>query len=606
MPTDVYLNNILQSLPSKPGIYQFFDNVSKVIYIGKAKNLKNRVSSYFTNKHDSAKTRILVRNIRDIQYIVVKTEADALLLENSLIKKYRPKYNIQLKDDKTYPWICIKKEPFSRVFSTRRVISDGSKYYGPYPSVKVVNTLLELFNELFPIRTCNLDLVDDKINSKKFKICLEYHIGNCKGPCEGFESKEDYQSYLNQIDHILRGNLGLVKKELTNRMNVAAINFQYEEAQNWKSKIQILGKYQSKSEVVSSRIKQVDVITCLKVNSKKSFVNYLMICNGAIVHGQTIELETLLDETKEQIIEFALNQMRSRFGSQSKEVIVEEHMQGLESSGLKLIVPKKGDKLSLLDLSKRNLTFFSLDRQKRIELKAEQKRPTRILEQLQLDFKLKDIPVYMECFDNSNIQGTNPVSACVVFKNGKPSKKDYRHYNIKTVIGPDDFASMREVVYRRYKRLLDEMSDLPQLVVIDGGKGQLSAAVEVLQKLGLYGQIAIIGIAKKLEEIYFPNDSIPLYLDKKSESLKLIQFMRNEAHRFGIEHHRTKRSKNAFDSDLENISGIGTKSIEKLMRHFKTINGIRIAKLNELEKVVGKVKAVEISNYFQKEKLLDN
>ena len=586
----------LRTLPEKPGIYQYFNDKGKIIYVGKAKNLKKRVSSYFTKKHDIAKTRILVRNIRDIKYIVVDTELDALLLENNLIKKYQPKYNIQLKDDKTYPWICIKNEPFPRVFSTRRIVKDGSQYFGPYPSVKVMNTLLELIRELYPIRTCNLDLHQNKIEEKKYKVCLEYHIGNCLGPCVGKDSHKNYAEYIKQIKHIVKGNIYSLIKDLKDKMAAAAEEYNFEEAQEFKNKIESLEKYKAKSTVVSPVIDKVDVITMVE-DEKSAFVNYLMIANGAIINGYTVEVKKNLAETKEEILAYVLIEMRERFKSISKEVLVEEDLD-IEFDEFKFFTPQRGDKKYLIDLSLKNARFFKMDKYKQEKIKSPEKHTNRILETIQKDFRLQELPVHMECFDNSNIQGTNPVSACVVFKNGKPSKKDYRHFNIKTVVGPDDYASMTEAVYRRYKRLLDENEPLPQLIVIDGGKGQLGASLEALEKLDLRGKIAIVGIAKRLEEIFFPGDSLPLYLDKKSESLKVIQHMRNEAHRFGITHHRNRRSKAALVSEITQINGIGPKTQEDLMRAFKTISNIKKAKKEEIESIVGFSKAKLIWEYF--------
>lgn len=594
------LKDKIKTLPEKPGIYQYFDAKGTIIYVGKAKNLKKRVSSYFTKKHDTAKTRILVRNIVDIHYIIVDTETDALLLENSLIKKYRPRYNIQLKDDKTYPWICIKKEPFPRVFSTRRVIKDGSKYFGPYPSVKIINTLLELINDLFPLRTCSYDLQQEKINAGKFKECLEYHLGNCKAPCIGKESAGTYQEYISQIEHIVKGNIGSVIKVLKERMQDAASSYAFEDAAMYKNKISLLEKYKAKSTVVSPTIHEVDVMTLVR-DEKRAFVNYLVINNGAIIHGHTVEVKTKLDESDAEIMAFVLLEMRERFQTNAKEVLVEEDMaEQLEIEGIDFFTPQRGDKKHLLDLSKRNAKFYRLEKLKQEKLKNPEVHTERILKRIQTDFRLTELPVHMECFDNSNFQGTNAVSACVVFKNGRPSKKDYRHYNIKTVEGPDDFASMTEALYRRYKRLLEEHQPLPQLVIVDGGKGQLSAGLEALERLNLRGKLPIVGIAKRLEEIFFPGDSLPLYIDKKSESLKVIQYMRNEAHRFGIEHHRNKRSKAALVSELSQIKGIGPKTEQQLMHHFKSMSGIKSATKTELEAVIGSAKAQLLLNYFER------
>ncbi|MBW7867647.1 MAG: excinuclease ABC subunit C [Brumimicrobium sp.] len=594
-----HLQQIIKSLPESPGIYQYFNTEGVIIYIGKAKNLRKRVSSYFTKTHDNAKTRILVRNIYNIRFIVVETETDALLLENNLIKEHQPKYNIQLKDDKTYPWICIKNERFPRVFSTRNIIKDGSKYYGPYPSVFVVNTLLDLFKEIFPLRTCNYDLSKKNIDLGKYKACLEYQIGNCKAPCIGLEGEDTYNEYIEQIEQILNGNIPFVIRILKEKMQESADNLAFEEAEEYKTKINALEKYRKKSTVVASTINKVDVIT-LEKNDKSAYVNYLVISHGTIIHGFTVEVKNKLDETDEEILAFTLINMRDKFNSQSKEILVEDSTKMEEIEGLSFFTPQRGDKKHLLDLSKRNAKYFMLQRQKQEVLKNPEVKVERILKKIQEDFRLKELPVYMECFDNSNIMGTNPVSACVVFRNARPSKKDYRHFIPKTVQGPDDFETMREVVYRRYRRLLDEEKELPQLVVIDGGKGQLSAALEALEKLNLRGKLPIVGIAERLEEIFFPGDSIPLYLDKKSESLKVIQNMRNEAHRFGIEHHRNRRSKASLTSELIGIEGIGEKTQEILMHQFKTLSKIKAASFNELADVVGQAKAKILIEFFKK------
>ncbi len=586
----------LQTLPEKPGVYQYFDVNDSIIYVGKAKNIKKRVSSYFNKNQENGKTRVLVKQIVDIKYIVVDTELDALLLENSLIKKYQPKYNIQLKDDKTYPWICIKNEPFPRVFTTRRMIKDGSKYYGPYPSVKVVNTLLSFIKEVYPLRSCALDLSAKKIAEKRHKVCLEYHLGNCKGGCVGFEKEAQYDMYIKDIEHILKGNISQVINSLKAIMSDHAANLRFEEAQEVKSKIETIQRYKAKSTIVSPTIEKVDVITILQ-DVKTAYVNYLVINDGAIIHGYTFEVNKKLEETDEDIIGYVLPEMRERFDSLSKEVLISADIE-LKIDGVQFFVPQRGDKKSLIELSERNTKFYRLEKMKQEKIKDPERHTERILEQIRVDFRLQDKPVHIECFDNSNIQGTNAVSACVVFRNGKPSKKDYRHFNIKTVEGPDDFASMEEAVYRRYKRLLDEKESLPQLIVIDGGKGQLSASLKALEDLNLRGKIAIVGIAKRLEEIFFPGDSFPIYLDKRSESLRVIQFMRNEAHRFGITHHRNKRSKAALTSELTQIKGIGSKTHEDLMLAFKTVSRIQSAKMEELTSVIGKAKAKIVFDYF--------
>jgi excinuclease ABC subunit C len=587
----------LKTLPEKPGIYQYFDAAGTIIYVGKAKNLKKRVASYFNKTQDNGKTILLVKRIVDIQYMVVDTELDALLLENNLIKKYQPKYNIQLKDDKTYPWICIKNEPFPRVFSTRNVIQDGSKYFGPYPSGKVMHTLLSLIKELYPLRNCSYDLADKKIKEKRYKVCLEYHLGNCLAPCVSYESKTHYDEKISQIENLVKGNITSVIQFLKDKMLYHAQNHEFEQAQEMKVKLETLENYKAKSTIVSPTIHQVDVCTLID-EPDAAFVNYLCIHNGAIIHAYTAEVKKKLNETREEVLSFVLPELRSRFSSVSKEVLLDAKLD-LKLEGINFFVPQKGDKKHLVDLSLRNAKFYRLEKQKQEKIIDPERHSNRIMEQIKTDFRLVDLPVHMECFDNSNIQGTNPVSACVVFKNARPSKKDYRHFNVKTVVGPDDFASMEEAVYRRYKRMLEENQSLPQLIIIDGGKGQLSAALKALEQLDLRGKMAIVGIAKRLEEIYFPGDSLPIYLDKRSESLKVIQFMRNEAHRFGITHHRNKRSKAAITSELVSITGIGSKTQELLMKTFKTVSAIKVAEIEDLAKVVGNAKAKVIRDYFE-------
>jgi len=582
----------LKTMPTSPGVYQYFDINEKIIYIGKAKNLKKRVSSYFNRTLDSGKTKILVKQIADIKYIVVNTEVDALLLENNLIKKYKPKYNILLKDDKTYPWICIKKEAFPRVFSTRRIIKDGSEYYGPYASVRMMRTLLDLIKDLYPLRTCNYNLSKSVLDKRKYKVCLEYHIGNCNAPCIKNQTEEEYNIYIDEIRSIIKGNIKTVIKQLKIKMSQLAEELKFEKAHDIKQKVEILSNFYSKSAVVSPTIHNVDVITMVEddKDSKLVYVNYFKVSNGAIIQGHTVEVKRKLDESPQDILCFVLLDMRERFGTESKEILSDIQL-NLPMSDLKFFIPQRGDKKTLIELSKRNAKFFMLEKHKQQVLKNPEVKTQRILETIKNDLRLKDFPVHIECFDNSNFQGTNAVAACVVFKNARPSTKDYRHFNIKTVEGPDDFASMEEVVYRRYKRLIDEKQTLPQLIVIDGGKGQLSSAVTALNKLNVLNQIAVIGIAKRLEEIFFPGDSIPIYLDKRSESLRVIQQLRNEAHRFGITHHRNKRSKNAFGTELTNIKGIGEESAKILLNDFKSVKRIKQAKLKELENSVGKAKA---------------
>ena len=585
----------VQTLPTLPGVYQYFDVNETIIYIGKAKNLKKRVSSYFTKTHDSGKTKVLVKKIAQIKHIVVQTETDALLLENNLIKKYRPRYNVLLKDDKSYPWICIKNERFPRVFQTRRLLKDGSEYFGPYTSVKTVYTLLDLVRGLYQLRTCKFDLSQEKIESGKYKVCLEYHLGNCQGPCEGHESVLEYEEHIKAVRDILKGNFKTSLQRFKNQMNDFSQKMLFEEAHKIKGKIEILENYQSKSTVVSSKINNVDVFTIVSDESY-AYVNFLQISLGSIVRSHTLELKKKLNETDKELLELAIIEIRQRFNSLSKEIYVPFSVNLGDT--LKVIEPKLGDKKHVLDLSLRNAKYYRLEQLKQVKIVDPDRHVNRVMAQMKVDLRLKKEPRHIECFDNSNIQGTHPVAACVVFKNGKPSKKDYRHFNIKTVTGPDDFASMEEVVYRRYKRLIEEQQALPQLIIIDGGKGQLSSALKSLDRLKLRGVIAIIGIAKRLEELYYPNDSIPLYLDKKSETLKIVQQLRNEAHRFGIEHHRNKRSKTALNTELETIPGIGEKTIIELLKQLKSVQRISYATLDELEAVVGVSRAEKIYNYY--------
>ncbi|MBR9756944.1 MAG: excinuclease ABC subunit UvrC [Algicola sp.] len=591
------LNVQLKTLPNLPGVYQFFDADDKILYVGKAKNLKKRVSSYFNKQHDYGKTKVLVKKIASIKHIVVNTETDALLLENNLIKKYQPRYNVMLKDDKSYPWICIKKERFPRVFSTRRVIKDGSEYFGPYTSMKTVSTLLGLIKGVFQLRTCNYDLAQEKIDAGKYKVCLEYHLGNCKGACEGLETETAYHNNIAAIREILKGNFKESLHQFKQQMQQYAQDMLFEEAQKIKEKIEILENYQAKSTVVNPKISNVDVFTIVSDESY-GYVNFLQLSYGAIIRSHTLEIKKKLQETDEVLLELAITELRQRFNSTSREIFVPFKIN--VGHDIKVTVPKLGDKKHLLDLSLRNAKYHRMERFKQVKMTDPDKHANRIMAQMKADLRLSEAPRHIECFDNSNIQGTNPVAACVVFKNGKPSKKDYRHFNIKTVVGPDDFASMEEVVYRRYKRLLEEEKPLPQLIVIDGGKGQLSSALKSLDALGLRGKIAIIGIAKRLEELFYPDDPIPLYLDKKSETLKIIQQLRNEAHRFGITHHRDKRSKSALNTELETIPGIGEKTIVQLLKTFKSVKRITNAKLDELEDVVGSHKANKIYNYYHK------
>jgi excinuclease ABC subunit C len=586
----------LQTLPDSPGVYQYYDKEGKILYVGKAKNLKKRVSSYFSKSHDNYKTAVLVKKIVEIKHIVVTSEQDALLLENNLIKKLQPRYNISLKDDKTYPWICIKKEPFSRIFPTRKMIKDGSEYYGPYTNFKTVNTLLDLIKELYPLRTCNYDLSEANIKSGKYKVCLEYHIGNCKGPCEGYELLENYQNQVEAIRQILKGNFKDSLKNFKLKMNELATSMHFEEAQKIKEKIEVLENYQAKSTILNPKISNVDVFSIVS-DETMAYVNFLQISHGAIIRSYTLELKKKLEETDEELLELAVVELRERFHLTSKELILPFELDFGDNS--KVTVPQLGDKKQILELSQRNAKYHRLEQLKQIQIVDPERHTNRIMAQMQKDLRLSVEPRHIECFDNSNIQGTNPVAACVVFKDGKPSKKDYRHFNIKTVVGPDDFASMEEVVYRRYKRLLDENQPLPQLIIIDGGKGQLSSALKSLEVLNLRGKIAIIGIAKRLEELFYPGDSVPLYLDKKSETLKIIQQLRNEAHRFGITHHRDKRSKSALQTSLETIPGIGEKTMITLLKHFKSVKRLSQATEKELSDVVGNSKAKKIYEFYQ-------
>lgn len=586
----------IQTLPDSPGVYQYYDKEGKILYVGKAKNLRKRVSSYFNKIHDTAKTNVLVKKIVTIKHIVVPTETDALLLENNLIKKLQPRYNVMLRDDKSYPWICIKKEPFSRIFSTRRMIKDGSEYFGPYTSFKTVHTILDLIKELYPLRTCNYDLSQKNIDSGKFKVCLEFHIGNCKGPCEGHETLENYQHEVDAIREILKGNFKESLKDFKKKMILLAQNMEFEEAQKLKEKIEVLENYQSRSMVANPKITNVDVFSIIS-DEAAAYVNFLQISHGSIIRSHTMELKKKLDETDEELLELAIIEMRERFHLLSREVIVPFEVDLGEN--IKVTVPQLGDKKQILELSIRNAKFFRIDQMKQMQIVDPDRHTNRIMAQMKKDLRLSEEPRHIECFDNSNIQGTNPVAACVVFKDGKPSKKDYRHFNIKTVEGPNDFASMEEVVYRRYKRLLDENEPLPQLIIIDGGKGQLSSALKSIDDLGLRGKIAIIGIAKRLEELFYPGDSAPLYLDKKSETLKVIQQLRNEAHRFGITFHRDKRSKAALNSSIESIPGIGEKTMQTLIKHFKSVKRLKLATEKEISEVVGLSKAKKISDFYQ-------
>ncbi len=587
LPIDVQL----RTLPDSPGVYQFFDADGKILYVGKAKSLKKRVSSYFTKSHQNGKTRVMVRKIQKIKHIVVPTESDALLLENNLIKEHQPRYNVLLRDDKSYPWLCIKNERFPRIFPTRKRIKDGSEYFGPYTQMKTVRALLDLIKSVYPLRTCNYDLSREKIEAGKYKLCLEYHLGNCLGPCEGLQDEESYQRQVDDIREIIKGNFRSSLQYFKRRMQQLAAEMRFEEAQRMKEKIEVLENYQSKSTVVHPKISDVDVFSIVS-DATHAYVNYMQISHGLVVRSHTLEIKKKLEESDEDLLSLAIVDLRDRFESDSKEVFLPFRV--ALAGDIRVTVPKQGDKRKIVALSERNARFYRQERFKQIKITDPDRHVKRLMDQMKRDLRLPEEPRHIECFDNSNIQGSNPVAACVVFRDGKPSKKEYRHFNIKTVTGPDDFASMTEVVYRRYRRLMEEGESLPQLIVIDGGKGQLSAALKSLEELGLRGKISIIGIAKRLEEIYFPEDPIPLYLDKKSESLRVIQQLRNEAHRFGITFHRNKRSKAAISSVLEGIDGIGEKTAQQLLRKFKSVKRIRESSLEDLALVVGPVKARKV------------
>ena len=589
-------NKILPHIPNNPGVYQFLDSSGTIIYVGKAKNLKKRVTSYFS-KNQSGKTSIMLKKAADVRHIVVDNESDALLLENNLVKRHQPRYNILLKDDKTFPWICIKKEPFPRMFSTRNTIKDGSLYFGPYTSRLMVKTLLELIRQLFRLRTCSLILSKNNIESGKFRVCLEYHMGNCKGPCIGLQTIDDYDDTIQQIRNILKGNISVVQSHLKGMMTSLSREMRFEEAQIIKEKIEILSRFRSKSTVVSSTIKNVDVYA-MEQEEERSYINFLKVVDGAVIQAFTLDLKSRVDEERESLLGFAITEIRQRLSNDSPEIIV-PFRPDILIENVKYSVPERGEKLKLLELAQRNAVYYKLEQRKKREEKPPENRTERNLEKLKNDLHMSEIPVHIECFDNSNIMGQNPVAACVVFRNARPSKKEYRHFNIKTVTGPDDFSSMKEIVLRRYKRMTDEGQKLPQLVIIDGGKGQLSSAMESLNELNLGDKITVIGIAKKLEEIYFPGDSVPLYLDKNSISLKIIQQLRNEAHRFGINFHRQKRSGDMTKSDLDNIKGIGSKTKEILLKEIGSINKLRKTPFETLKHLIGLKKATIIIEFFK-------
>lgn len=586
----------LKTLPSEPGVYRYYDKKGEILYVGKAKNLKNRVLSYFNKSQIGYKTRMMVSKIVRLETTVVNSEYDALLLENNLIKEYQPFYNILLKDDKSYPWICIKKEPFPRIFLTRNVIKDGSEYYGPYAKVKQAKTLIEVIKNIYKLRTCSLNLAPEKIKEGKYKVCLEYHIKNCAGPCEELESEEEYTQKLNAIRGIIKGEFKAAREYLEAEMYNYAAKLEFENAQQSKEKLQVLENYQTHTTIVSSNINDVDVFGIIS-DEAAAYVNYFKIKNGSIIQSYTTEIKKMLDETDEEILEEALIEIRNKFNSTSTEIFLPFHL-NIEIPHVKLIVPKLGDKKRIVELSEKNAMEYRVEKLKQVQIVDPERHTNRIMAEMKKLLRLPEEPRHIEGFDNSNIQGTNPVSACVVFKDGKPSKADYRIFHVKTVEGPNDFATMEEVIYRRYSRLLDEGEPLPQLILIDGGKGQLSSAVKSLKLLGLYGKISIIGIAKRLEEIFFPEDPVPLYLDKKSETLKVLQRVRDESHRFGVKHHRTRRKNSTIKSELEEIPGVGEKTIQQLLSKLKSVKRIKEASLETLEEILGKSKAKAVWEHF--------
>ncbi len=592
-----HLKTIIASLPDSPGIYKYFDKDGTLIYIGKAKSLKKRVSSYFNkNQHENRKTAIMVSRIVDLQFTLVETEIDALLLENSLIKKFLPKYNINLRDDKTYPFICIKNERFPRIFSTRLHIKDGSEYFGPYASGNMMYTILDFIKSIYPLRNCTFQLSEKNISAHKFKTCLEYDIGNCKAPCVGLVSEEEYHQNIKNIKSILRGNIGEVKTVLKNYMQLAANDLKFEEAARYKRKLDSLENYQSKSTIVSGIMNDVDIFSIVS-DERFAFINYLKVSNGIIIQTQTFEVKKKMDELDAELLSLAIAEVRDEYHSTSKEIIVPFELDWSDER-ITITVPKLGDRKKLLDLSLKNALYYKKDKLAKYEAVNPELKVDRVLTQMKNDLRLTELPHHIECFDNSNLNGTNPVSACVVFKDAKPSKKDYRIFNVQTVVGPNDFATMEEVIFRRYKRLLDEEQPLPNLIIIDGGKGQLSSAIESLRKLNLYGKIPVIGIAKRLEELYYPNDEFPLYIDKKSETLKIIQQLRDEAHRFGITNHRNRRSKNTFVTELENIKGIGPETAKMLLKELKSVKKIQEANMDLLSDIIGAAKAKLVKDYF--------
>lgn len=593
------IKNTLAVVPNKPGCYMFLDKEGTVIYVGKAKDLKRRVSSYFNKNHDNVKTRVLVKNIRNLKYVVVNSEEDTFLLENNLIKELQPRYNVLLKDDKSYPYIVVKNEYFPRVYKTRNVVKDGSKYFGPYTSVHAVDTLLEMLRKVYRIRTCRLNLTPENIATGKFNACLQYHIKMCDAPCVGYISLEEYNKNIEEVIEILKGNISIIEKKMLDKMLDLSAQLRFEEANDIKEKLLQIKGFREKSQVISNINYNIDIFS-FDEDEKSAYVNYMHVVSGAITQAYTFEYKKKLDETREELLGMGIVEMRNRFSSESKEIVV-PFIPNFMQTGVDITVPQRGDKKKLLDLSIKNVKQYKFDRLKKAEMLNPEQRVIRILKKVQTDLNLKELPFHIECFDNSNIQGTNPVAACVVFKKAKPSKADYRHFNIKSVQGPDDYASMAEIIHRRYSRVVNEGGKLPQLIVIDGGKGQLSTAVETLQKIGIYGKVAVIGIAEKLEEIYFPKDPIPLYLDKNSETLRLIQQIRDEAHRFGLKFHRQKRSKSQVKSELDDIPGIGPATKKKLVSHFKSIKRLKQTTKEEIVTLIGESKGQIIWNWINKD-----
>jgi len=596
MNSDEHISQLLKTLPEKPGVYHHLDKEGKILYIGKAKNLKKRVSSYFSKQHDNGRIAVMVKKIADIKTIVTATEYEALLLENTLIKQHQPRYNVSLKDDKTYPWIVIKKEPFPRIFYTRKKIDDGSEYFGPYASVRSMKAVLELIKQVHPLRTCSLSLREDAIEARKFQKCLEYHLGNCLAPCEGLQSRAEYDHEISLARALIGGRLGQVKRRLLDKMQVEADALRFEEAHKLKQRVDLLERYQAKSTVVSNTHDDLDVFTA-DIDAQFGYVNYLKVIDGAVVHSHTLEFRRKLEESPEELLSLAIAEVRGLVRSQAKELLV-NHMVEMPLEGVRIVQPSRGEKKALIELSLKNARAFRLEKLKSIQITDPERHTRRIMEQMKLDLRLSVEPRHIECFDNSNTQGSDPVSACVVFRDGKPSKQEYRHFNVRDIEGPDDFATMEQAVFRRYDRMIKEGAELPQLVVVDGGKGQLSAALRSFDVLGIRGKVAILGIAKRLEELYYPNDPVPLYLDKRSETLRVIQQMRDEAHRFGLAHHRKRRSRTSLGSTLEGIEGVGSKTVDKLLAHFKSARKAGEAPMDELISVIGKSKATIVHSYF--------